>query len=180
MYDPTVGRFLEKDPTGYLGKDTNLYRYVGNSPTNGTDPTGLVFDWGDDYGGLPITTDRTLSVAFTGDLVIDLAAGFQNKANDDQILISPGDSWQTILARLDQLLAWMEKNSYHFGDVTFSGHGKIACMLGTATLEINMASLQVNGSDQYTFLKKIGDHMKANAEVYVYCCHVAGVDRGDA
>ncbi len=41
MYDPTIGRFLSEDPIGFDGGDPNLYRYVGNSPPNGTDPTGL-------------------------------------------------------------------------------------------------------------------------------------------
>jgi uncharacterized protein RhaS with RHS repeats len=41
MYDPTVGRFLTEDPSG-LGPDPNDYRYVRNSPTNATDPSGLV------------------------------------------------------------------------------------------------------------------------------------------
>jgi len=37
-YDPGTGRFLSEDP---IDADVNLYRYVGNSPLNGTDPTGL-------------------------------------------------------------------------------------------------------------------------------------------
>jgi uncharacterized protein RhaS with RHS repeats len=41
MYDPTVGRFITLDPIGFEGPDANTYRYVGNSPTNATDPTGL-------------------------------------------------------------------------------------------------------------------------------------------
>jgi hypothetical protein len=32
---------LSEDPTGLAGGDANFYRYVGNSPTNYTDPTGL-------------------------------------------------------------------------------------------------------------------------------------------
>ena len=32
---------MSKDPIGFDGKDGNTYRYVGNSPTNLTDPTGL-------------------------------------------------------------------------------------------------------------------------------------------
>jgi uncharacterized protein RhaS with RHS repeats len=40
-YDPTVGRWLSEDPIGFEGEDPNLYRYVGNSPTNFTDPSGL-------------------------------------------------------------------------------------------------------------------------------------------
>ena len=41
MYDPTVGRFITLDPIGFDGADANKYRYVGNSPTNATDPSGL-------------------------------------------------------------------------------------------------------------------------------------------
>ena len=39
-YDSTVGRWLSQDPSG-LGPDTNPYRYCGNDPTDGTDPSGL-------------------------------------------------------------------------------------------------------------------------------------------
>jgi uncharacterized protein RhaS with RHS repeats len=41
VYDPLVGRFLEDDPLEFEAGDTNLQRYVHNSPTNATDPSGL-------------------------------------------------------------------------------------------------------------------------------------------
>ena len=41
-YDPAMGRFLSVDSFGFAAGDTNLYRYVGNSPTNATDPTGHI------------------------------------------------------------------------------------------------------------------------------------------
>jgi RHS repeat-associated protein len=41
-YDPGVGRFIGEDPIGFDGGDPNLYRYVGNSPLNYTDPSGLL------------------------------------------------------------------------------------------------------------------------------------------
>jgi RHS repeat-associated protein len=40
-YDPATGRFISQDPIGFGGGDANLYRYVGNGPTNATDPSGL-------------------------------------------------------------------------------------------------------------------------------------------
>ena len=40
-YDPTIGRWTSQDPLGFDGGDANLYRYVKNTPTRSTDPTGL-------------------------------------------------------------------------------------------------------------------------------------------
>lgn len=40
-YNPTVGRFLTRDPSGYKG-GANSYEYVGNGPTGGSDPLGLL------------------------------------------------------------------------------------------------------------------------------------------
>jgi RHS repeat-associated protein len=40
-YDPSSGRFLSQDPLSFSAGDANLYRYVGNHPTNATDPSGL-------------------------------------------------------------------------------------------------------------------------------------------
>jgi len=42
-YDQTSGRFVAEDPIVFRGGDTNLYRYVWNSPTSFTDPIG---EWG--------------------------------------------------------------------------------------------------------------------------------------
>jgi hypothetical protein len=41
MYDPNTGRWLQPDPEGFDAQDPNLDRFVGNDPTNATDPTGL-------------------------------------------------------------------------------------------------------------------------------------------
>jgi RHS repeat-associated protein len=39
-YSPMLGQFTTKDTYGYAAGDSNLYRYVGNSWPNATDPSG--------------------------------------------------------------------------------------------------------------------------------------------
>src|SRR5262249_6210486 len=50
-YRPAIGVWLAQDPAGFPnlvalsagpGGDVNLYRYVGNNPGNGVDPSGLL------------------------------------------------------------------------------------------------------------------------------------------
>jgi RHS repeat-associated protein len=41
MYNAATGRWMSEDPIRQQAGDANLYRYVGNSPTNATDPSGL-------------------------------------------------------------------------------------------------------------------------------------------
>jgi RHS repeat-associated protein len=54
MFDPTVGRWFEEDPSG-LTPGANLYEYVNNNPTNTTDPSGM--EPPSFKGGPPIDTD---------------------------------------------------------------------------------------------------------------------------
>jgi RHS repeat-associated protein len=40
-YSPTMGRFISEDPIGFSGGQNNFFAYVGGSPINSTDPSGL-------------------------------------------------------------------------------------------------------------------------------------------
>lgn len=44
-FDPAVGTFVSEDPLGFGAGDSNVYRYVFNSPTNYVDPSGLFSVW---------------------------------------------------------------------------------------------------------------------------------------
>lgn len=46
-YNSIAGRFVKQDPISFSAQDTNLYRYVKNSPVDRTDPSGL-------YGNISI------------------------------------------------------------------------------------------------------------------------------
>jgi RHS repeat-associated protein len=73
-YDQNVGRFISEDPLGFAAGDTNIYRYVGNSPTNYRDPSGLKCDCsaGINYGTV---AKSGLTSAVTG-LAVAAAIGF--------------------------------------------------------------------------------------------------------
>ncbi|MBI2413956.1 MAG: RHS repeat protein [Deltaproteobacteria bacterium] len=51
-YDPEAGRFVSKDPIGFVGGDVNVYGYVENGPNSWLDPWGL-FKLPKDPSGLP-------------------------------------------------------------------------------------------------------------------------------
>jgi RHS repeat-associated protein len=44
-YDPSVGRWVSKDPIRFGGRQANLYAYVGNDPINWVDPDGRFPIW---------------------------------------------------------------------------------------------------------------------------------------
>ncbi len=51
-YSPTVGRWVSLDPIRYEAGDVNLYRAIGNSPNNNTDPSGLADGWDHFWGAV--------------------------------------------------------------------------------------------------------------------------------
>jgi RHS repeat-associated protein len=63
IYDPATGRFLSADPLGFSAGDINLYRYVANSPTNASDPSGHILTF--------------IAGGFAGVFVNGLANGFR-------------------------------------------------------------------------------------------------------
>ena len=42
VYNAVTGRFSSRDPIAFSGGSTNLYLYVGNSPSRFTDPSGML------------------------------------------------------------------------------------------------------------------------------------------
>jgi RHS repeat-associated protein len=67
---PTLGRWMQNDPLGYVAGDSNLYRFVTNNPISRHDPLGLYstadfIDCVSDCLGIPINVAVNLIAAVT-------------------------------------------------------------------------------------------------------------------
>ena len=82
-YNPRLQRFISEDPMGFKAGDTNLYAYVGNGPTNWSDPLGLDKDgnWLDD---LQMALDVAGFVPGVGD-ALDLVNGLISLGRGDYV-----------------------------------------------------------------------------------------------
>lgn len=68
-YEPSTGRFINEDPSGFKGGDANLFRYVGNDPLNQVDPSGLTAAWANYAGKSTISVAPALTVSTNGGTV---------------------------------------------------------------------------------------------------------------
>jgi RHS repeat-associated protein len=132
-YDPATGRFLSTDPSGFSAGDTNLYRYVNNSPLDNTDPTGLCADGtnppADQNGAMTQAKANQIVAQAKADLAISngtATAGDIRVRRDE--LVSDGMSQQQADATVAPLVSdasaranqQMEDSRYANGDLTAS------------------------------------------------------------
>ncbi|WP_428740025.1 RHS repeat-associated core domain-containing protein, partial [Sulfurimonas sp.] len=119
-YDPTIQRFLSKDPIEFLSGDYNFYRYVRNNPSNRTDALGLMGQaiaitaettaegctlgpWGC-VGGFIIGVGLSLATVYAGKKMVD---AMQNSALDG---IGSSSGTDTILQDDTGNITWTADN----------------------------------------------------------------------
>ena len=117
-YSPTLGRWMEQDPAGYVD-GANVYQMELGNPVDGVDPFGL-WDWGS------VFDSATNAAAGFGD---SLSFGATNKIRD----------WTGLNDYVDQ-----DSNSYLGGSVAGTAYGMV--MPGTAAGKIGKVICAVNSA----------------------------------
>jgi RHS repeat-associated protein len=167
-YDPSQGRFVTEDPSGYQS-GLNLYSYVGNNPLGWIDPTGLGPDspWWDpgDWLAGPTATKvlgiaGTISSGFADTITGGLTAKIRN-ATGAGSAIDPCSGWYT--AGQAAGYVWIA------ADVAVGAVGA-ARALGSAAYSYRLArlakeadDLQATASSIHSVLDSIAQEMRTTA-----------------
>ncbi len=140
--------FLDRtgDPLGFEAGDTNVYRYVGNSPTNDTDPSGLQSKGGKQnirVTGVP----KDVTVKQLQKIIADAEKSGASKAH---------------LKALRGQLKVLKRNVKYRGG--FANVRVIAAKAGTILIVAEVTSIVNHGFD-YVKLQKIGQQTNEDGSV---------------
>jgi hypothetical protein len=108
MFDPTIGRWLTQDPLAFAAGDADLYRYVGNGPTNQVDPFGL------DYPGAPNLNNITsITVRLYPDRPETTTLAYQKNQFSEKELEIVSESFKRAYELIER--AWAKIDLYLLG-----------------------------------------------------------------
>jgi RHS repeat-associated protein len=120
-YDAQTGRWISEDPIGFSGDPWNLYRYVGNSPTNATDSTGLKKRSYDIFEMVREPPNRADTVIATVEVEVSVDKA---KCRDGKIPVTVSFKWNAVTAGSQHLIGQGEGRNpfptWH-GDLWFRG-----------------------------------------------------------
>jgi hypothetical protein len=179
MYDPIIGRWTTEDPIEFEGGDANLYRYVGNSPTNRSDPSGL---YGESVQGMdsrhkpaattPVPNKRTVH------FIINDYGSHADAVNYMHSCFSrpyPGTSVdaKSLDDAVTQILAQLGPND-RIGSLHFWGHGSPASVsVGANKLRVpaDPKDSSILTFDPSNPLSKLLPYLDKNSKVVFKTCN---------
>jgi len=82
-YDPSAGRFLQRDPLGIDG-GSNAYDYVDSQPTLAIDPSGLCSRCGGQFKNTVHDLGRSMTPLERAHMFLDLTGGKRKRWYDDK------------------------------------------------------------------------------------------------
>jgi RHS repeat-associated protein len=157
-YDPTTGRWLSEDPLSFYAGDGNLYRYVGNGPTNALDPNGL---WqlsrrGQSAAGIVYaTSDKDDTMAGLAERVGLRTDEFRKWATAGSLKLTNGDSVALdALGSADELCAGQKVGVPNEILFVWMGWGGKNSYLGA--LESGLGTWGVGWYNDMEYLKNLG------------------------
>jgi RHS repeat-associated protein len=153
-YDPTTGRWLTRDPIGYIG-GTNVYSYVTNDPVGNYDPFGLRppdFYTGSVGVGPFVGWSGSVSVTNNG-TVIGTPLGFGVGKSPTLVSGSLTANWlnQPCPPSEDDIENFLHGGSVNFGGGFIVGGGEtVSVPSGQSATGVGLYSPQLGGSGSYT------------------------------
>jgi RHS repeat-associated protein len=107
-YDAANGRFISVDPIGFGAGDTNLYRYVGNSSTMYTDPSGewALPSWNDIQQGTTNLYNGVSNAVQNSDIYKGLTNNAQDSLEYYANLAVQGEKEGGIFGGIKQVWGW--------------------------------------------------------------------------
>ena len=173
FYYPALGRFLQSDPIGFGAGDMNLFRYVGDDPVDGSDPTGLYSPLTMFGGGEWIKDSNGWDAALFNDKLSNQPAGMDRGGGGESGTRGGGKS---IAAETEgQKVQWKYSGNWndpniknHFADDNLSVDGKPAAAKTEHHLDVYeqggkiIAELKINWWVRESSYNK--DHNLANLE----------------
>jgi RHS repeat-associated protein len=95
-YDAESGRWTAKDPSLFLGSDTNLYAYVFNNPVNGIDPLGFQAQDSQE------TENQPVDVQATRELITNLETQIKSLDMEIQREATPTEEENSLMEKINR------------------------------------------------------------------------------
>jgi RHS repeat-associated protein len=148
-YDPVNGNWLSQDPIGFAGGQTNTSEFVGNSPTNYTDPSGE--DWLDNGANFFAGWGDTLTLGGTS--AVRRGLGIDGGIQYNSGFYRGG---QVVGAANQIALGFGAPGALGAAGTIARGYGTVTTVWGVGTATTHIVNGNANWTDALAFLPFAG------------------------